>query len=116
MNQYKEGNTIKGKVTGVEDYGIFVSVDEETDGLIHISEISDAFVKNVHDYAEVGQTIEAKVIEYDAENKKLKLSIKELNEEVKKKKREKIKETEHGFETLKKELTHWIEEKEKELE
>ena len=41
---YKIGDTVKGKITGIQKYGIFVAVDNEYTGLIHISEISNAFV------------------------------------------------------------------------
>ena len=46
MNQYKKGEIVTGCVTGIEKYGIFVSLDDYYSGLIHISEISDFFVKN----------------------------------------------------------------------
>ena len=53
MYNYKKGDMVKGKVTGIEKYGIFVSINDGVTGLIHISEISDAFVKNVFDYVEM---------------------------------------------------------------
>ena len=46
MYNYKKGDMVKGKVTGIEKYGIFVSINDGVTGLIHISEIYDAFVKN----------------------------------------------------------------------
>ena len=46
MNQYKKGEIVTGCVTGIEKYGIFVSLDDYYSGLIHISEISSFFVKN----------------------------------------------------------------------
>ena len=48
MNQYKKGEIVTGCVTGIEKYGIFVSLDEYYSGLIHISEISDFFVIRPH--------------------------------------------------------------------
>ena len=75
---YKIGDVVKGYITGVQKYGIFVAVDEDYTGLIHISEISHAYVKNINDYLNDKDIIEAKVIEVDEKNKHLKLSIKNL--------------------------------------
>ena len=48
---YHTGDIIKVTVTSIENYGIFVTVDEEYNGMIHISEMSDKFVTNVRNYA-----------------------------------------------------------------
>ena len=50
MSKYECGKIVTGCVTGVENYGIFVSLDEYYSGLIHISEISTKFVKDINDY------------------------------------------------------------------
>lgn len=115
MKDYKIGDIVKGKVTGIEDYGIFLLVDDDVTGLIHISEISDSFVRNVADYAEIGEIIKAQVIEYDEANRRLKLSIKNDNCNKKSKKNVPIKETKTGFDSLSKQLDNWIENKEKEI-
>ena len=115
MKKYKIGDIIKGKVTGIEDYGIFLLVDNDVTGLIHISEISDGFVKNVSDYAEIGETMKAEVIEYDEINNRLKLSIKNEGCSRRSKKNVPIKETEAGFTGLSKQLDVWIKDKEKEM-
>lgn len=115
MCKYQKGEIISGKVTGIEDYGIFVSLDNHVTGLIHISEISDSFVKNVGDYAELNETIQAKVIDYDLVQKKLKLSIKNLQYRDSSKLGNKIVETASGFTSLEKNLDYWISIKEKEM-
>ena len=115
MKNYKIGDVVKGKVTGIEDYGIFLLVDNDVTGLIHISEISDSFVRNVADYAGIGEIIKAEVIEYDEINNRLKLSIKNDNCNKKNKKSELIKETGSGFKTLSNQLDVWIDNKEKEM-
>lgn len=115
MKNYKIGDVVKGKVTGIEDYGIFLLVDNDVTGLIHISEISDSFVRNVADYAGIGEIIKAEVIEYDEINNRLKLSIKNDNCGKKTKKSELIKETGSGFKTLSNQLGVWIDNKEKEM-
>lgn len=108
---YNLGDVVKGKVSGIEDYGIFLLLEDGTTGLIHISEISDSYVREVGDYAKLGQEIIAKVIGFDETHQKLKLSLKMLTNEEKGVKR--IKETPSGFSNLKKSLEKWIEELEK---
>lgn len=72
------GDVVKGLVTGVVDFGVFVNVDG-IEGLIHISEISWERVNNPSDYVKIGDTIEAKIIAIDKE--RLSLSIKQLTED-----------------------------------
>ena len=72
------GDTVKGIVTGVVDFGVFVNV-EGSEGLIHISEISWERVNNPSDYVKVGQTVEAKIIAIDKE--RLSLSMKQLTKD-----------------------------------
>ena len=57
MSKYKRGRIVSGTVTGIEKYGIFVSLDEFYNGLIHISEVSNEFVKNIYDVVNVGEVI-----------------------------------------------------------
>ena len=49
MTKYKVGSTVTGNITGIEKYGAFVSLDDYYSGLIHISEISEGFVKDIND-------------------------------------------------------------------
>ncbi len=72
------GDGVKGVVTGVVDFGIFVNV-EGIEGLVHISEISWERVNNPNDYVKVGQTIDAKIIAIDKD--RLSLSIKQLTQD-----------------------------------
>ena len=116
MNKYKLNEIIKGTVTGIENYGIFIKIDEEYSGLVHISEISESFVKNVNDYAKIGDIIEVKIIDIDEENHHAKLSIKQINPRNNKKIKTKIIETESGFSHLKANLNTWINKKIAEIE
>ena len=111
MSKYENGKIVTGCVTGIENYGIFVSLDEYYSGLIHISEISTKFVKDINDYVNIGETIRVKIVEKDEDNCHLKLSIKDIDYRVNSKRRNKIIETEKGFETLSIKLEDWIEEK-----
>lgn len=114
-NLYKKGNIVTGCVTGIEKYGIFVSLDDYYSGLVHISEISDSFVRNIADYVSIGETIKVRIIDIDDNSFHIKLSIKNLNYKILHKKRTPIIETEHGFSTLRSNLDKWIIAKEGEL-
>lgn len=111
---YKVGDVINCNVCGVESYGIFIRTDDNYTGLIHISEISSDFVRNVSDYAKVGERIKCQILEVDDELKQLKLTIKYLNFKEGYS-REEISHLDHGFDTLKEKLPEWIEEKKKEF-
>ena len=115
MKTYIVGSVINGIVTGIEDYGIFVSLDNGTTGLIHISEISESFVKNVDDYAKIGDAISAKVLEYDEISDKLKLSIKQLSNNHEVSNDHELFETENGFNGLRDSLNYWVNEKKQEI-
>ena len=111
MTKYKKGKIVKATVSGIEQYGIFVNLDEYYSGLIHISEISHNFVKDVHDFVKIGDTIYVEILEVDEDLCHLKLSIKNINyKKIQIKKRKKIQETNLGFKTLKYKLPIWIEE------
>lgn len=116
MSKYEKGKIVTGCVTGIENYGIFVSLDDYYSGLIHISEISTKFVKDVNDYVNIGETIRVKIVDKDDESCHLKLSIKDIDYRVNNKRRNKIIETEKGFETLSVKLEDWIEEKYNEIQ
>src|SRR5690625_1517298 len=114
---YKIGQIIEGVITGVKPYGAFVKVDEQTTGLIHISEISDDFVRDINFFVKQGEKIISKVIDVDKENHQLRLSLKALNyshrkERLKKvQKRSLLPDNDIGFDSLKEHLPLWIEEK-----
>ena len=114
MTKYYKDEIVEGCVTGIEKYGIFVTLDEYYSGLVHISEISDGFVRDINKVANIGETIKVKVLETDDDTFHVKLSIKNIDYRVKKKNETNIEETVHGFETLKKALPNWIKSKENE--
>ena len=68
------GSILNGKVTGITKYGAFVALEGGKSGLVHISEIANTFVNDVHDFLQEGQ--EVKVMLLSAENGKINLSIK----------------------------------------
>lgn len=112
MDKYKEGKIIKGTVTGIESYGIFVSFDDYYSGLIHISEVSHNFVKDINNFAKIGDVINTEIIDVDEGSNHLKLSIKNINYKIKApRKKRKIIETKQGFRTLAHNLPLWIDKK-----
>ena len=115
-NKYNKGKIVTGQVTGIEKYGIFISLDEFYSGLIHISEISDGFVKNINDYVKVGETIRAIVVDTDEDNYHVKLSIKNFNYKTKRRNFEPLVETKLGFKPLEDKLDTWMKEELKKIE
>ena len=93
----------------------FVEVDDEYQGLIHISEISYGYVKNINDYVKIGDKIYTEVIKVDESNNQLQLSIKDIDYKNDGKRLIRMAETKSGFEPLKERLDVWISEKIKEV-
>ena len=111
MTKYMKGKIVRATVTGLESYGAFVSLDEYYSGLIHISEISHNFVKDIRDFVKIGDNIYVEIIEVDDKLGHLSLSIKNINYYVKPiVKKRKIHETNLGFKTLAYKLPYWIKE------
>lgn len=79
--QVMVGQTVKGKVTKITNFGAFVSLETGGNALVHISEISSEYVKNISDYLSEGQEVQAIVL--SAEGNKITLSIKKLEEKRK---------------------------------
>jgi len=77
--KYPEGQVIKGKIKNIADFGIFVGIDDEIDGLVHVSDLSwRKRIKHPSELYKKGQEIEAVVLNIDAENGKFSLGIKQL--------------------------------------
>lgn len=81
IEKYPVGTTVEGKITNVTEFGIFVEVEEGIEGLIHVSEISKEKVGTPVGMYNVGDTIEAKVINVSAKDRKIGLSIKALTDD-----------------------------------
>ncbi|MGL5540704.1 MAG: CvfD/Ygs/GSP13 family RNA-binding post-transcriptional regulator [Erysipelotrichaceae bacterium] len=111
--QYKIGQIVQGRVTGVQPYGAFVSLDPENSGLIHISEISSGFVRDVQYFFRVGDMVEARIIDKDEDHHHYKLSIKLLKNTTpryrqKVTRKERLPQMTIGFQTLAEQLPNWI--------
>ncbi len=113
-DKYHRGTIVKGKVTGIQGYGAFVALDESTQGLVHISEITNGYVKDIHDFLKVGEEVEVKVLSVDEGSGKISLSLKATKDEpaVKREKKQTAmrvpKPASDGFNTLQKKLEEWI--------
>ena len=77
--RYARGTIVKGKVTSVTDFGIFIELEEGIEGLIHVSELSKEKIDSPKDFAEVGSELEAGVLQVDTVDRKIALSIKNLD-------------------------------------
>ena len=75
---YQVGQLIIGKVYNVKPYALFMSFEEGVTGLLHISEISDSFVRDIEKYGSIGDEIKVKVLSIDKENGFLRVSYKQV--------------------------------------
>src|SRR5689334_20460971 len=74
------GSILQGKVTGIQPYGAFVALDEKTQGLVHISEITHGYVKDINEHLKVGDEVTVKVLSIDEGAGKIGLSIRATEE------------------------------------
>ena len=115
MDTIKENDVIKVKITGIQKYGAFATLPNHYNGLIHISEISYGYVKNINDYISIGDDIYAEVMNIDDNAKKIKLSIKDIDYKKSGVKLKRMAETKSGFAPLREHLDTWINEKIKDI-
>lgn len=73
--EFGVGNILEGKVTGITKFGAFVSLGENKSGLVHISEIANTYVNDIHEHLQEGQSVKVKILAID-ENGRINLSIK----------------------------------------
>ena len=113
--KYKTGMIVEGVITGIQAYGAFVKLDDNTTGLIHISELSDNFVRAIEQYVCVNQRVIVKVIDVDKYSGQLRLSFKAIHQNLRKetirKKIQNLPDDNIGFESIREMLPKWIKEK-----
>lgn len=78
FDDLKEGMELRGTVRNVIDFGAFVDIGVHQDGLVHISEMSDKFIKHPLDVVSVGDVVKVRVLSVDKERKRIQLSMKDL--------------------------------------
>jgi uncharacterized protein len=76
IGQLKEGTVLEGIVTNVTRFGAFVDVGVHQDGLVHVSQLSDRFVKDPADVVKVGQKVKVRVLGVDVDRRRISLSMK----------------------------------------
>lgn len=81
--KYAVGNVVEGKVARMTDFGAFVELEPGVDALLHVSQISREHVEKPADVLKVGETITAKVVDFNEEDRKISLSIKAMEMPVK---------------------------------
>jgi small subunit ribosomal protein S1 len=77
--RYQQGQLVKGKVTKITNFGVFVGLEDGLEGLLHISELADHKVENPQEVVNVGDEIEVKVLRVDIEERKIGLSRKRVD-------------------------------------
>ena len=80
IDTYQQGDVVEGRVTKVVTFGAFVEVIPGVEGLVHISELATHHVENPREVVQQGETLRAKIIEMDAERRRLSLSLKRVEE------------------------------------
>ncbi len=73
------GSIVEGRVTGITKFGAFVALPGGKSGLVHISEVANSFVSDVHDHVQMGQTVRVRVLSVSDEGK-INLSLKRVEE------------------------------------
>ncbi|MBM7554859.1 S1 domain-containing post-transcriptional regulator GSP13 [Thalassobacillus pellis] len=119
--KFETGQVLEGKVTGIQPYGAFVALDDQVQGLVHISEVTHGYVKDINEHLSEGDEVKVKILNIDEEKNKYSLSIRATQEAPKKQQRRPRKTQSApqgqegqpaGFNTLKDKLEEWIEQSE----
>ena len=76
--KYRRGQVVKGIITNITDFGIFLEIEEGVEGLVHVSEIAEDKDKDLKEIGAVGELLEVLIISIDKRNRKIGLSLREL--------------------------------------
>jgi general stress protein 13 len=112
---YQIGQVVMGRVSGLQPYGAFVSLNNETQGLIHVSEIQAGYTKNIQTVLSVGDEVRVQIIDIDEYSSKISLSIRTLETKghalpFRKKRYFTNKNIKIGFADIETQLPKWIDE------
>lgn len=118
MKIYQVGDICEGTIINIRDFGAIMIFDDDKRGLLHISEIANVFIRNIHKYLRIGKTYQVKIIGIEDDGF-LKLSMSKITDEEKEYyrkngiKKEKIDPDFIDYTALKEKLPEWIEEERK---
>jgi small subunit ribosomal protein S1 len=76
--RYKAGDIVKGAITKITNFGVFVGLEDGLEGLLHISELSEDKIENAEEVVKVGDPIEVKILRVDTDDRKIGLSKKRV--------------------------------------
>lgn len=119
--QYRIGEIVTGKVTGIQPYGAFIVLEDKTKGLIHISELSDWYVKDISQIVNIGDEITVKIIDVDKKTNQARLSLKAVRtgrfrkERIRHRYSAVIPKMKIGFRTIKESMDQWIQNAKEEM-
>ncbi|MCW6676887.1 CvfD/Ygs/GSP13 family RNA-binding post-transcriptional regulator [Aerococcaceae bacterium NML160702] len=112
--EFKIGDIVEGEVTGIQNYGIFVSLSDTEQGLVHISECKHGYMTELSDYIKIGDRVKVMVIDIDEYTHKISLSMRVLVKlntppfPARPKKRRKRYLPNIGFASVDKKMPEWI--------
>lgn len=113
MKEYQVGEIIEGTITSIRDFGAIMIFEDDRKGLLHISEVANVFIRNIHKYLKIGKTYQVKIIGIE-EDGFLKLSMSKITDEEKEIfhskgiKKEKIDPEFVDYSALREKLSEWI--------
>lgn len=112
---YQIGQIITGTINGIQQYGIFVKLDDKTEGLIHISEIKGGYVEDIGKTFHVGEKIKVMILDIDPYSQQISLSHRAVLEPEKTTRKNKVHfwtslKVQSGFKPVKDNLEHQIDE------
>ena len=113
--KYEVGQLIIGKVESVKPYALFLTFDEGAKGLLHISEISDSYIRDIEKFGTIGDEMKVKILSIDDHNGFMRVSLKQVPEEESfsthtNDKRHIPEIDQDAFKSLEEQLPGWIEE------
>lgn len=80
--KFQVGQIVEGTVNSIKPFGAFITLDESTQGLVHISQISQGFLKDINEAVSVGDKVKVKILSIDDNTKKISLSMKDAFEKT----------------------------------
>lgn len=118
---YQIGEVVKGKIVGIKPYAFFMEFENHATGLLHISELSDKYVKDIEIYGKIGDELNVKILTIDAKDGFMRVSFKQVPENLENLQKNDVKFKEisanpEEFKLIQEQLPNWINETLKKME